>query len=407
MNRTIRTTIAPLCTLAFGTAVFAGGEACRIGTLAAKMSYSSASGSPIAVGPMAGRPDIGDMNGDGNPDVVIACGTCCGSPASAASGHVMVLLNDGSGRLTPANGSPHKVGPSARKIALGDLNRDGKLDVAIAEHDTYNVTVLLGDGRGGFAPAEGSPFVAASGQKPHTHEIAMADLNGDQNLDILTTNSNDNSISVLLGNGKGYFQGADGSPFATDRHPYDALAIADFNNDGKADVAVPLLAGNKIVVLFGDGSGGIAHAEDSSRYSVAERPGYLAIGDVNKDGKPDIVATHDDVGMIDVLLNDGAGKFKVVDGSPFRLDTPVWSVTIADLNGDGAQDLALGGVKGRNAFIVLGNGTGQFFPGSPVKIDAGGDAPNYVAVADMNRDGKPDLIAGNYEGGNVSVMLSQ
>lgn len=365
--------------------------------------FTPAAGSPMYVGPMAGRPAVGDMNGDGKPDVVVACGTCCGSRAQDESGHVVVLLNDGAGRLSKATGPRVLVGPSVRKVALGDVNGDGKLDAVAAEHDTYGVTVLLGDGRGGLSPANGSPFMAARGSRPHTHEIALADVNSDTFLDALTTNANDNTISVLLGDGKAGFAPAPGSPFPTGRHPYDALAVRDLNGDGAADIAVPLLAGGKVGVLFGDGKGAFSHAPDS-RYPVAERPGYVAAGDVNGDGRPDILATHDDVGLVDVLLGESGGRFVPAPGSPVRLTAAVWGIAIGDLNGDGFADVALGGMAGRGVVILLGDGRGGFTE-APARPEAG-DQPNYIAIADLNGDRRPDIVTGNYGSGDVTVLLN-
>lgn len=118
---------------------------------------------------------------------------------------MVVLLGDGRGGFKPAEGSPIKVGSSVRKVALGDVNRDGKLDAVAAEHDTYFVTVLLGDGRGRFRAAPGSPFKTSNGSRPHTHDVVLGDVNGDGHPDILTANVNDNNVSVLLGDGKGAF----------------------------------------------------------------------------------------------------------------------------------------------------------------------------------------------------------
>jgi hypothetical protein len=365
--------------------------------------FTEAPGSPIDVGPMAGRPVIADMNGDQKPDVVLACGTCCGSQPSPESGHVVVLLNDGAGKLVRRGGPRTLVGPSVRTLAVGDVNHDGKLDVAAAEHDTYKVTVLLGDGAGALTPAPGSPFVAATGTRPHTHAIALVDLNQDSNLDIVTTNANDNTISVLLGDGKAAFAAATGSPFSTGRHPYDSIGVCDANADGKQDLVVPLLAGNKIGVLFGDGTGGLTSPAEA-RYVVGERPGYVAVADVNGDQRPDIIGTHDDVGIVDVLLSDGNGKFAPAPGSPMRLATAVWGIATGDLDGDGKLDVALGGASGEDIVCLLGDGQGKFREATDWKLKAGRQ-PNYLAVGDLNGDGQADIVAANYGTGNVTILL--
>ncbi len=367
----------------------------------AKPSFGHAPGSPLAVGPMAGHPVIADMNADGKPDIVLACGACCGSPASPKSGHVVVLLNEGAGRFEESTVDRLKVGPSVRKIAVADFNSDGAPDVVAAEHDTYNITVLLNDGKG--ALRLGGSFPAASGSRPHTHDIAAGDMNIDGHIDAITTNANDNTISVMLGDGKGEFSPAPGSPFTAGRHPYDSIAIADLNGDERVDLAVPLLAAGRLGVMFGDSTGALT---EGPKLAVSARPGYLAIGDVNSDGKPDLVSTHDDVGLVDILLGDGAGNFAPASGSPSKFTSAVWGVSIADMNDDKHADLVLGGAMGSDIVIALGNGKGQFSQGASMSVGADRQ-PNYVAVGDLNGDKKPDIVTGNYGAGTVAILLSR
>src|SRR5262249_47108017 len=124
------------------------------------------------------------------------------------------------------------------EIALADIDRDGKQDVVLADHDSYAVTVLLGSGDGQFRAARGSPFAAREGSEPHTHGLAVADVNGDRHLDIVTANNSDGDLSLLLGDGKGHFARAGKSPFACGKSPYP-IAATDLNGDGCADVLVP------------------------------------------------------------------------------------------------------------------------------------------------------------------------
>jgi len=373
------------------------------GAEAPPLAFVEAPGSPIHVGPMAGRPAVADCDGDGILDVVVACGTCCGDRQDPKSGHIVVLLGDGRGGFRRAPGSPIGVGPSVRKLALGDLDGDGRIDLVAAEHDRYEITVLLGDGRGGFRPAPGSPVLASPGNRPHTHDVVLAEVSGDGRLDVITTNSNDNALSVLLGDGKGGFSPAEGSPFATGRHPYDGIVAEDLNRDGKVDLVVPLMGGNKIGVLLGDGRRGFAHAPDS-RIPVGERPGYTAVGDLDGDGNLDVLASHDDVGMVDLLLGDGTGRFRIAEGSPLTLSTPVWGIALGDLDGDGDLDALLGAAQKGEPVILLGDGKGRLTEVTGLDLDAG-DAPGYVALADFDRDGRLDFVTGNYGSGDLSIFL--
>ncbi len=371
--------------------------------------FKMSTGSPIKVGPMAGDPVIADSNHDGKLDIILACGTCCGSAPSPLSGHVQVLLGDGRGGFKPAQGSPIPVGSSARKVAVGDANRDGHPDIFVAQHDSYDVVVLLGDGRGGFKPAPNSPFVAAAGPnvhpRPHTHAISAGDVNGDGNLDLLTTNANDNSVSILLGNGKGGFSPSANSPLKAGRHPYDVVVLHDVNRDGKADIVTPNLRGNAVMVMLGDGKAGFI-SSTGSPFAVGPRPGYVAVADLNDDGVSDLLATHDDDPLLAVLLGDGKGGFKPASESPLRPPSPVWGIAVADVNGDGRKDLALGAQLNHGVTVMLGDGKGGFIPaaGSPMPA---GSITNYVAMADLNRDGKPDIVASSYGSGEITVFLNE
>ena len=129
---------------------------------------------------------------------------------------------------------------SPGELVLGDVNGDGRLDLAWDFHDSYNVTLLLGKANGGFALAPNSPIVMKQGQQPHTHGLGIGDLNGDGKLDLASVNNADNDISVAFGDGRGGFTLAPRSPFAVGPSPYP-LTIGDINSDGRLDIVRTLL----------------------------------------------------------------------------------------------------------------------------------------------------------------------
>jgi hypothetical protein len=369
----------------------------------AQPQFALATGSPITVGFEVQRIVVTELDADGNLDIVLTCGAATQDRRDATQGYVAALKGDGRGGFELVQPLiPFSIG--GLKAAAGDLNKDNRGDIVVVAHDSYTVTILLQNERGRFDVDQKTTIQASNGDQPHTHDVALADVNGDGSLDILTTNEDDCNISVLLGDGAGEFRAANGSPFAAGQHPYEGLSLSDLNRDHKLDVVVPNLHGQAVSVLLGDGAGGFVTAQGSP-FSVGDRPGFVALGDVTGDSRLEIIATHDDDPIVYVLRDNGRGEFQPTKNSPLKLDETVWTAVVADMNDDGNNDLILGG-KQANVLILLGVGDALFDP-APVLVPVGGRAPFNLAVADVNRDGKADLVTSNYESGNVSVLLQQ
>lgn len=356
--------------------------------------FDPAPGSPFAVGNGPADVAVGDVNGDGKLDIVTA---------NAGGNSVTILLGDGRGGFRNAPGTPLSAGPKPHRVALGDFDRDGRSDLAVTEHDGNDVRVLLADGRRGFVPAPGSPFPALQGGTPHNHGLAAVDVNGDGLLDLTTANQNDNSVSVLLGDRERGFVQAAGSPFNVGGSPYPQ-ALADLNGDGRPDLVAPNVHGDNLAILLGDGRGGFRHAAGSPR-RVASRPYAVALDDFTGDRLTDIVILHDDITLVTVLLGDRKGSFGPAPGAPLDAGYRGGEVVVGDVDGDARKDLVIG-ADGQRVVVLLGDGRGRFLPapGSPY---AAGRGPWNLALADLNGDGRLDLVTANAESSDVTVLLGR
>ena len=317
-------------------------------------------------------------------------------------GGVSVLLGNADGTFQAAITSPTGNRPSS--MAVGDFNGDGNLDLATADDNYFNflnsvdVTVLLGNGNGTFGAPTG--YEASYGNNDGVLSLTVADFNGDGKLDIAAgsydhqgSGSDSGYVGVLLGTGAGTF----GTPqlgggivnWTSD------LVAADFNADGKLDLAAPL--NGYIEVALGDGNGmfGYSYLYDSSNNGSS-----IVAADFNADGKVDLAAGGNS--SVSVLLGNGNGYFGTAQtynaGSGFLSD-----LAVADFNGDGKLDLIASNSSNGTVSVLLGTGAGPFTP--PVTV-AVGSSPQGVAVGDLNGDGRADAAAANAGSNTVSVLLN-
>lgn len=341
---------------------------------------------------------IGDLNGDGKLDVVAGA---LGPQESSFSPVLSILLGNGDG--TFRSHVDYSTGSSlgslgAVEVAIGDLNGDGKLDVAVAENSLINV--FLGNGDGTVQPHVDYP----GGSLNH---LAIADFNGDHKLDIAVLDLG--RLGVLLGNGDGTFGNPVFYPAGDFSQDLDlALAVGDFNADGIIDVVTSSFGAFTVNVLFGTGTGGF---QAPVSYVTSESPQAIAVGDFNGDKKPDVaVSVAGSVGnSIRLLLNNGNGTFPDMHAVGTGVGPAL--VLSADFNGDGIPDLATAngaflannlGNPANTITVLLGNGDGTYRAGVDYPT---GNLPQWAAAGDFNGDGKQDLVTANFYDSTVSVFL--
>jgi hypothetical protein len=290
---------------------------------------------------------IADLNADGRPDIVVT--DSCNDSFCGSGNWVAVLLGNGDGTFQKAQ--KYRTGGASWAVAVGDVNGDGKPDLIVANvcsgsdnihtcKKASNIAVLLGLGNGQFAAAQTYPVNGYG-----TYFLALGDFNGDGKLDVVATSfcsdppdcTNGGVVGMLLGNGDGTFQPV--VDYLTGGAA-NGVAVGDLNGDGKLDIAVANGGSKTVSVFLGNGDGTL---KPPSIYSVPGLAAEIAIGDVNQDGKPDLVVTTGDytvVGGASVLLGKGNGKFKPPT-TYSALEYGVNSIKIADLNGDGKPDLVV------------------------------------------------------------------
>jgi hypothetical protein len=305
----------------------------------------------------------------------------------------------------------YPVGVNPDAVAVGDFTGTGILDLVVVNHDSGNVSVLLGKGDGTFQPAQN--YAVGAGPK----SVAVGDFNGDGKLDIVTANDS-GTVSVLLGKGDGTFQPTLNYSLPTEAglaQTPASLAVGDFNNDGKLDVAVTAdtytpgagyYAGTYtayINVLIGSGAGGFTADNSYALGPVnGNDPSPVAVGDFNGDNKLDLAVGEASGDPLAVLLGNGNGTFYFPPQSYWYSGLAPASLAVGDVNGDGKMDLVAGN-RFQTAGILLGSGNGSFGP--PAYYGVGG-YPESVGLADLSRDGKLDIVTANY-GGSVGVLLGK
>jgi type II secretory pathway component GspD/PulD (secretin) len=346
---------------------------------------------------------IADFNGDGHPDLAVA---------NQTDGTVSILLGNGDGTFAaqttvtlPAGTA--KVSPSA--LATGDFDGDGNLDLAVTDSANNDVVILFGDGKGNFAPS-----TAAASYATGTTPVALlvSDFNGDSIPDLAVVDQgvsgSAGSVSILLGNTT---RGKTNTFLPKTDYPVGktptAIASGVFFTNGFTSLAVTNEADNTVSILLGQGTNGVANgtfmAPTQSPFSTGTGPAGIAVADFNGDGKPDLAITHttDTSGnSVSILKGNGDGTFGTATEFPAG-SGPV-GIVAANFTGTNT-DLAVADKSGNNVDILVGNGDGTF--ATPISL-ATQNSPVALAAADLTGSGAQDLVTADNGTNQVTVYLN-
>lgn len=337
-----------------------------------------------------------DLNGDGRQDIVTGNGV---------SYDFSVLLATGPDSFAEAVNYPVGTPEAGRVVvAAGDIDEDGDIDI-VATGTTFDALAWLypGDGEGGFGAAREFSL----GSAMFAQAIEVADVNGDGHLDIVTANGGTANVSVLLGNGSGGFAAV--RTFAVPQGP-EGLAVGDADGDGHADIVTTGRTDFVVAILAGDGSGEFAAATELSVGRNAD-PFDVTIADIDGDGDRDLVTSNagsdgsefppiELPGSVSLLRSDGQGGFAAAEVVPLD-PTPgrAHAVVVADVTADGHPDIIVSQTNGNAATVLVGDGSGGF---GVQLVRPTGVQPSPLAIADVTGDGHPDIITGNTE--SVSIL---
>jgi subtilisin-like proprotein convertase family protein len=336
--------------------------------------------------------------------------------------------------------SQFAVGTSPTNLSVGDFNNDNKQDLVVTNQFSNDVSILLNNGNGGFAP---QIKLMSGGVNPY--DVVVGSFNNDANQDLAVINSSSNNVSIFLGNGNGTFSAP--TNFATGSNPI-SIDAGDFNNDGKQDLAIANFGGffsGAVSLLFGNGNGGFGIP---ATLRTSTQPAFVKVANLNNDGNLDLVVANFGASAVTTYFGSGNGSF-ALSQSLSSSSSPV-AVEIANVAGDSNPDLIVANYNGNTATIFTGTANGVFSsfgaignvganPISVVAADLLGDgtnrialalsgsnqvsvatsgpfssfqqyvvgsSPNAIVKADFNGDGKVDLATANFSSDSVTILTN-
>ena len=315
----------------------------------------------------------GDFNEDGRQDIITV---------NPALNNLALFLGTGTGSF----GSSQRIEAGINPVAIitGDFNGDTHADLAVANRDNNDISIFLGDGNGDFIRTE-----VAAGTAPVA--LVAGDFNGDTHADLAVANSGSNDVTILLNSGTGGFTPFAGSPFRTGDKP-SAIGVGNFDGDAQLDIVTANESSNSLTILRGLGGGSFEQIH----------PVAATTGDLNNDGRPDLVIANDN-DTLAVFLGNASGTFSFSQAITLAPGSLPSAIVIGNFDGAARADIVVANAGTNNLSLFTGNNNGTFEAAVTFGVGA---APRALTAVDFNGDNRPDLAVANSGDDNVSVLLN-
>jgi len=333
--------------------------------------------------------NFSDLNGDGFMDVAVP---------NATMDTLSIFLNNGDGTFAAKVDYTPGAWFSPRSVAVGDINGDGAVDMAVTggiSSTEAGVSIFLNNGNGTFAYSTGYAMT-------NPHDVVLGNFDANGSLDMAVTNwSSPDTLTVFLNNGNGTF-----APPVD--YPTGGVGLAttptagDLNGDGSTDIVVANTGTATFSVFLNNGNGTFAPKDDYTTTGGGTSYLYLAVGDMNSDGKKDVAVVNAETDTLSIFLSDATGTLtNTANPSTGAAGARPAGVTMGDLDADGKMDVVVSNREARTLSLFLSNGDGTFAP----KVDyTTTERPVVVAVGNLNADGKIDMAASSYFSEAISTF---
>lgn len=329
-----------------------------------------------------------DFNHDNHVDLAIT---------DYGGNSISIFFGFGNGSFSSSPMNYASNGSNPYWLTAHDFNNDGNLDLAVANEITSTIAIFIGFANGTFqAPPQ---TFASGGNWPSS--IIGADLNKDNNIDLVVANTDTNFITVFLGLGNGSFQ-LPGNSYPAASKP-SLITPGDFNIDGNVDLAVVSRGSDQLLIFIGLGNGNFSN--NVATYVTGANPYSVRTADFNEDSKLDLAVANSYSNSINIFLGTGNGTF--IPGVPAAYPSTgsgTFDLTIGDLNGDSVSDIAVSNSASSDLTVFLGYKNGTFINGK--NFTSGGTNLQSIISNDFNEDGLDDLAVINNANNAVSILLS-